>query len=96
MKTKNSKLQKTELSSLTSLIILIALVLILNAKVNASEKITRLNTETEAYAELLIAEHDAGMNIESWMLNENYFLSQCSSGNSLRSFTGIGNLDDRC
>lgn len=73
MKTRNSKLQKTELNSLTNLIVLFAAVLVLNSQAAAIGKITHKNAGTKAYAEMVTLEHDAYLNIESWMLNENYF-----------------------
>jgi hypothetical protein len=73
MKTRNSKLQKTGLTSLTTLTVLVAAVLFLNLQAAANEKSTRLNTGTEAFAEVLASERDAEMNIENWMLNESNF-----------------------
>ncbi len=73
MKTRNSKLQKTEFTSVPSLIVFVAAVMVLSAKATATEVITSLYTRTEALAEVLASEKDAEMNIENWMLNESNF-----------------------
>ena len=67
MKTRNSNLQKAELFSLNSMMILFAAILVLNSNVTATEK------GTEALAEMFINEKEAALNIESWMLNDSYF-----------------------
>jgi hypothetical protein len=72
MKTRNSKLQNSELKSLTSFIVLIV-VSVLNLQAYATENSSRFNTASSAYADLLATEAEAIMNLESWMLNENYF-----------------------
>lgn len=73
MKTRNSKLKKTELTSILSPIVLIAAVMVLNTKAIATEKVIRLNPGTDAFNEVLASEGDAKMNIEKWMLNESNF-----------------------
>src|SRR5690606_39064687 len=65
MKTRNSKLQKTDLT-LTINFILVALMVSLNLKSTAA--VTGLST-----AAFTTAEHDASLEIESWMLNESNF-----------------------
>jgi hypothetical protein len=65
MKTRNSKLQKTDLT-LTFTFVLVALMVSLNLKSKAA--VTGLST-----AAFITVEHDASLEIESWMLNESNF-----------------------
>jgi hypothetical protein len=73
MKTRNSKLQNSELKSITSFIAVFTAALLINAQAFAKEKSTRFNAGTEAFAEIITTETDATMNLESWMLNNNNF-----------------------
>ncbi len=73
MKTRDSKLQKTKLTSLANLIVLIAAVMFLSSKAVATEKKSSLNTGAETFTEMLASERDAEMNLENWMLNKNNF-----------------------
>jgi hypothetical protein len=72
MKTRNSKLQNSELKSLTGVIVLI-IVSVMNLQAYASEKSSRFNTVSSGYADMIATEAEATMNLENWMLNENYF-----------------------
>lgn len=73
MKTRNSKLQKSESTFLNNLIVLIAAVMILNAQSTASERAIIRTTGAEIFAEVLVNDRDAELSIEKWMLNKSNF-----------------------
>jgi hypothetical protein len=73
MKTKNSKLQNSELESLTRVTVLVVAALLLSWQTIANEKITYYNSSVSVYAEISDNESETAMNLESWMFKENYF-----------------------
>ncbi len=75
MKTMNSRSTKNEMRSLTLAIILIAALLSVNvngAELRGKTKSTIKMTELNSY---LVAEKEAALELEDWMINNKYFLN---------------------